>query len=115
MSPPPAPPVPTTPIPDVVPIPANLLARWVNLDPNTAVNVTFTKADAEALYFAVKKCIDSQYNIHVALHDAMRGDSVAANGSLVSSLHLLADAQTRLNQFLSNLIAGTLPHGGANG
>ena len=91
-------------VPDPFTIPSQAIREWVQLSQTQPLDIQFSRATIDHLFFALSKMIEAQSKFQTCLIHYSRGDLVGADGLLAESQVSLAESDNRLRQFMTDIM-----------
>lgn len=96
------------PLPDAISIPSSLVERWVEIPGNQRVGTALTKQDWDNLFFALDHTIFATSDVQQALIAYSNNDIEKADSLVWDASRRSVEAQNRMRQFMTGLIASAL-------
>lgn len=92
-------------LPQVFPIPTQLIEAWLKIAPSAYLEAPLTRQDWDSLFFGLTKIVETQQLIQDCIIRWSNGDLAEANKVMDASKRRAIESENHIRQFFTALMA----------
>jgi hypothetical protein len=97
-----------TPLPETATIPYQLIDQWLEIPPQSYLEIRLTRSDFDKFYGSMNKNLQSQSNFQQAMIEYTNGRPSRANELMYESQRLVIESQNDLRHLMSAIMSSAI-------